>query len=83
MGSDAVPERDVALRDPVEDPVGPGLGEPLVVDKLLEARFQVGREPLREVVLGDVPVVGQIGNLLAFLQVGDQGSLRDAEHVGL
>src|SRR5439155_26752433 len=79
----SVPERNPALRDPVEDPIGLGLRELLVVDELRQARLQVGGELLCELVLADVPVVGQVGNLLTLLQVGDQRPLWDAEDVRL
>src|ERR1700716_2047834 len=66
---DAVPERDVALGDPVQDLVGLRLGGHLGLAERLEAGLQVGGERDCELVLVHPPVLGQVGDLLTLAQV--------------
>src|ERR1700746_2349445 len=80
---ETVPERYVALRDPVEDPVGLRLRDDLLVDEGLEAWLEVGDEAGLELLLGDALVPGEVADLLTGPQVLDQRFGRDAQQIGL
>ena len=79
----AVPERDVALRDPVEEPVRLRLRDDLLLDQGVEARLQVCDKAGLELLPGDALVLGEVADLLAGLEILDQRRGRDAKDVGL
>src|SRR5712692_11934627 len=80
---DAVPERDVALRDPVQDSVRLRLRDHLVVNERLQPRLDADGKLGRELVLGHAPVLGEVAHLLALPQILLELRGRDVKHVSL
>src|SRR4029077_9917036 len=80
---DAVPEGDVALRDPVQDLVRLRLCDLLLIDERFQPRLDADCELGGELVLGHAAVLGQVADLLALPQVLAKLRRRDVKDVRL